>query len=282
MRTVLTFFVLIVLSSIAGAQTILPLTFRTGGGQQIAANAALLDDAGTFVTVLPPGANIQSISVAVEDRRVKPSILSRDLTNSLVIGQFPLPNTDSFARLGSADSLQTGAPLKAGGQRGALAGWSRMQSGRIFPLALMQVNFLNGVPVAGTPVVSAQDGALVGLVHSAVPGQDKRAYVLPERAIRRLLAKGDQKRPWLGLVMRADNSLPVITTIRPNSPAEKAGLQEGDVLIALDDQPISTYTDAVDAFYYVQVGSSCSLKVLRGIEQIPVQLTPEDASRRRP
>jgi serine protease Do len=76
---------------------------------------------------------------------------------------------------------------------------------------------------------------------------------------------------------RADGAL--VTAVTPNSPAQKAGVQPGDVIVAFNGKPIATSAELTLAVADVRPGDSAQLKVWRkGKEQsltVVVGATPE-------
>ena len=51
--------------------------------------------------------------------------------------------------------------------------------------------------------------------------------------------------------------------VKPNSPAAKAGLKAGDVLVQFGDKPIKNLYDFTDALRRSKVGDAVEVKVLR-------------------
>src|SRR5262249_31977732 len=66
----------------------------------------------------------------------------------------------------------------------------------------------------------------------------------------------------------------LVAGIEPGSPAARAGLVEGDILIALDAHP----TPRVEALHRLltadRVGESASLTVIRGVDKLALPITP--------
>jgi len=62
--------------------------------------------------------------------------------------------------------------------------------------------------------------------------------------------------------------------VLPDSPAASAGVQPGDLLLSIGARQITDYADAVNAFFYVIPGQPVTAKLLRGVEQLEVTLTP--------
>ena len=67
---------------------------------------------------------------------------------------------------------------------------------------------------------------------------------------------------------------PIIGGIQSDSPAEKAGLKVKDRLLAVDDTPLSVWTDVVTAITGSK-GKAVTLRVLRDGKELTVSLTPE-------
>lgn len=69
----------------------------------------------------------------------------------------------------------------------------------------------------------------------------------------------------------------LVQHVEENSPAKRAGLREGDVLIALQGQPVAGVDDLHRLLTEVRVGISCSLAVLRWTEKLDLSIVPEEA-----
>jgi len=65
----------------------------------------------------------------------------------------------------------------------------------------------------------------------------------------------------------------VVYSVAPNSPAEQAGIRAGDVILALEGQPIDNVLELVELTHAFQ-GREISVSVLRGDEHLLVRLTP--------
>jgi len=64
------------------------------------------------------------------------------------------------------------------------------------------------------------------------------------------------------------------------SPARKAGLREGDIIIAMDGKPIAGVDDLHRLLTDAKVGSSSSLTILRHTEKLELKVVPEEARER--
>jgi len=143
---------------------------------------------------------------------------------------------------------------------------------------------------SGGPLINSQ-GEFLGL---NTAGLHRSGITVPASTVARvaaeLLKKGRVERPYLGLAMQ---NVPVPESLRSRlnlnaseglllvhveaeSPAEKAGLLLGDLLLTLDGQP-TTDTDSVqDTLGKRKPGNRISADVVRGgaLTQLTVQLEP--------
>jgi hypothetical protein len=64
-----------------------------------------------------------------------------------------------------------------------------------------------------------------------------------------------------------------LTGVRPDSPADKAGLRGGDVVVEFDGKAVKDLYDYTNALYARQPGDTVRIVVLRGRERVTVQAT---------
>ena len=75
--------------------------------------------------------------------------------------------------------------------------------------------------------------------------------------------------------LKAETGVLVIG-VEKQSPAEVAGLQEGDVILALDGAIVRHVDDLHKLLTDARIGTSCRLALLRRTEKIEVQVVPEE------
>ena len=117
---------------------------------------------------------------------------------------------------------------------------------------------------------------------------------LPAKAVDRvldeLLERGHVRRPFIGVAVQPvalsaslvkqhqlehDSGL-LIVSIADASPADKAGVLLGDVLLEANGQSIGRPDDLLDALSSVENGGAVTLKLLRGGTIKTVSVTPAD------
>jgi serine protease Do len=79
--------------------------------------------------------------------------------------------------------------------------------------------------------------------------------------------------PFLGVRPDPDGRAFTIAAVTVNSPAEKAGLQTGDVIVKADNRDIGSINDFDDMLRGKQPGTSITLEVVRGTQQLTISVT---------
>jgi S1-C subfamily serine protease len=92
----------------------------------------------------------------------------------------------------------------------------------------------------------------VGLAPAGAAAQLRRAVGLPERA---------------GLLVRA---------VEEGSPAERAGLRTGDLLVTAGGASLRTHDDLYDALDGLSAGGALAVQLVRGAEDIDVSVSFEE------
>jgi S1-C subfamily serine protease len=69
----------------------------------------------------------------------------------------------------------------------------------------------------------------------------------------------------------------LVLSVEENSPAKRAGLRDGDIIVALDGKPVAGVDDLHRLLTDVRVGVSSSLTVLRYTEKLELKVLPEEA-----
>src|SRR6267378_1089466 len=168
-------------------------------------------------------------------------------------------------------------------------GWRSWQGARIDHVFRLDLSVYDGF--SGGPLVDAS-GAVLGLNNSALARGTPMA--LPAKAVDRvldeLLESGHVRRPFIGVAVQPvalsaslvkqhqlghDSGL-LIVSIADASPADKAGVLLGDVLLEANGQSIGRPDDLLDALSSVEDGGAVTLKLLRGGTIKTVSVTPAD------
>ena len=142
---------------------------------------------------------------------------------------------------------------------------------------------------SGAPLFN-QKGELIGigsLLVSDATGQNRRMpgnMFVPVDLLRPILAELQQsgssvksRRPWLGLNSNDQGGRVQITRVSKDSPAEGAGLEAGDVVLAVDGAKVSTLEDFYKKLWNRSApDAEISLTVLQGADVKTIVLKAQD------
>lgn len=121
-------------------------------------------------------------------------------------------------------------------------------------------------------LVLGEEGQLVAIVKRSHPHLFSKTIrvwkVLPSQvvasSVRRILTdRKNIKAGWLGIMPDPDVGEVRVDKVIPESPAERAGLKSGDVIVRIDDQRVQSRRDLYQAIRWRGAGSAVSLSVLR-------------------
>ncbi len=253
-------------------------------------SGVIVDEAGHIVTNHHVIANADSIRVQLEDGRVADAhIVGRDPDTDLAVLKIdlsPLP----VAAFGRSDQLKVGDVVLAIGNpiglahtvtHGIVSATSRQQLG-IAPLEdFIQtdapINFGN----SGGALVDSS-GALIGINTAIVAknlGVEGIGFAIPVNMVRGVLSDiiehGRVIRGWIGIVpedvsdeQAAQLGLAqggvLVANMYVGSPSQQAGLQPGDLLLAIDGATLNSAQDALARVATAKPGSVLVIKILRG------------------
>jgi S1-C subfamily serine protease len=242
----------------------------------------------------------EDITLTLPDgRQVKATLAGRDPNTDLAVLRLPSADLGADAapiqlneglRVGHL-ALAIGRPTEGGprvsfGVVSAVEGPRRAGHGtQIEGIIFADVTLYPGF--SGGPLVDL-DGKMVGLTSSRLTRQ---SAALPLATVRRvvgaLLAHGHIRRGYLGVGTQqvplpaamaqktgaAQESALLVVTVEADSPAEKAGMLIGDLIVGINGQP-ATGVDALrSALSASAPGQPLALKALRGGEPVDVSVT---------
>lgn len=126
---------------------------------------------------------------------------------------------------------------------------------RILATDLEEVKYLV-VPADGAGVTGAGIAEVVDVEEEAEPVQQ---------------ASGE--RGYMGISLGADaGGGALVGSVNPGSPAEKADLRVGDLIITAEEMPLDSNEDLIAAVIDLKVGDTVSLEIERGSEELELEI----------
>jgi serine protease Do len=140
---------------------------------------------------------------------------------------------------------------------------------------------------SGGPLLNV-DGEMIGVNVAVRAGANGIGFAIPvDRVVTvtaRLLASANVRGGRHGIVLDAkragDRTGPMVTAVEQLSPAAEAGLQPGDVITAVDGQPICGALDFYRAVLDIAAGEKLAVSVRRGQDNVNLTLTMAEARNR--
>ena len=245
----------------------------------------------------------QEITVTLPNgTRTTANLVGRDGGTDLAVLRLDAPPASAAASLpdlAPADALRVGALVLAVGRPGdegvstslgvisALSDrWRTWSGGEIDRFVRLDLSIYDGF--SGGALVDA-DGSLLGVNCSALargtPLTIPNATV--ERVVDALLTRGHVARAYLGVAMqpaRLTNALAerlrlddprgvLVVMVESDSPADRAGLLVGDLIVAVAGSQVAEPQDVAELLGGEQVGAALELSVVRGGERRSLTVT---------
>jgi len=248
----------------------------------IITNFHVLLNATRILVKLADGRHIEGVKVVGVDHLTDVALLKIDV------------NGLNAAEWGDSDKLEVGDPVLAVGNpfglaRTVTAGIISAKERRNIVPGLPYQNFLQTDAAvnpgnSGGPLVD-MDGRVVG-INTAIFGQTYQgiSFAIPSRiaqnVYQQLKSTGKVARGWLGVAMQRDFDDKMaaklgmeravgalVSNVIPDSPADRAGLRPGDVIIDFNGKQITSATDLSLAVGRAKVGSQATVLIIRDGQQ---------------
>jgi len=228
-------------------------------------------------------------------RTISAKIVGRDVATDMALLKIDTDRQLPFINLGDSDRIRKGDWAIAVGNpfqlentltvgvisaKGRALGFSEeTRSFENFIQTDAAINFGN----SGGPLLNI-NGEVIG-INTAIRGGGAQGlgFATPVNTAKRLLPQlrqGKVTRGYLGMEIREVNedireawNLPSGTTgalvnrVEAGKPAEKAGIQNGDIIVEIDSKPIRNNRELIDYISYLPVGSNVKVTVLRNGER---------------
>lgn len=262
-------------------------------------SGVIMDDSGHIVTNYHVVHDAVAVTVKLSDGRVfeKVEVIGVDPPSDVAVLKIDAADLTA-ARWGDSDAVEVGAPVLAVGNpfgldRTVTAGIISAKGRKHIVRNLDYQDFLQTDAAvnpgnSGGPLVNMK-GEVVG-INTAIHGEAYRgiSFAIPSNMVReiseRLKTEGKVARGWLGVTIQELNE-PVarqlgldsllgalVTGVVPDSPAEKAGIEPGDVILQWNDTQITGPGELGMAAAGTEIGSTAKVKLLRKKKEIELDV----------
>jgi S1-C subfamily serine protease len=272
---------------------------------------------GSGVIVAPDGLILTNSHVAGAASRIEVTTADGQDLHARLVGDDPdtdlalirinEPATLPSARLGDSKRLKRGQLVIAIGNPlgfestvttgvvSALGRSLRSRNGRLIDDVIQTDAALNPGN-SGGPLVSSR-GEVVGINTAVIMGAQGICFAVAANTasfvLGELVRHGRVRRAFIGIAAQqtaipplrrraaglAQDRAVMISTVEPDSAAERAGLRPGDIIVALDGVTIAGADDLVRALTGDKIGRSVAFDVLRGTERLTVAAVPRERRR---
>lgn len=257
-------------------------------------------DSGLILTANHVVEQEEDIEVVVGEKTTKAKLVGRDPATDIALLKADGLSAPAMPRA-KVSELKPGQIVIAIGRPGSLKAtfgtissvsspWRGWRGSEIEHVVQTNAPLYPGF--SGGPLVDV-DGRAVGMNSWVFGRGDGRAIAMDvaERVVESLKKDGRIKRPYLGIgtqqvplpdavksQVNQDSGL-LVVAIEPKSPADQAGLLQGDTLVALDGSPTRSLDDLFSGLRKLTVGSSHALRLIRAGEIKDVSVTLGEATR---
>lgn len=264
------------------------------------AGTGIVWDTGLVLTANHVVEQEEDIEVVVDDKSSKASLVGRDPATDIALLKVDGLSAPALPRARAAD-LKPGQIVVAIGRPGNLKAtfgtisavsspWRGWRGSEIEHLVQTNAPLYPGF--SGGPLITA-DGTAAGMNSWVFGRGDGRAIAMDvaERVVESLRTDGRIKRPYLGIgtqqvplpdpvkaKVNQESGL-LVVAVEPQSPADRAGLMQGDTLLGLNGTVTRSLEDLYAGLRKIKVGATPSVRLVRAGEVKEITVTVGEAAR---
>jgi S1-C subfamily serine protease len=249
--------------------------------------------------------DVKDIDVTLNDGRyAKAQLIGDDQDTDLAVIRISLSNLIA-AQMGDAKNLQVGQLVIAignpygfqysvtAGVISALGRSLRTINGRLID-DIIQTDAALNPGNSGGPLLNA-NGEVIGVNTAVILPAQGICFAIPINVAKYvavpLIRDGKIKRGYIGVggqnvpILRrlvryhglTEESGVLVVVVEKNSPAQKAGIIEGDIIIGFDDRPIKGIDDLQRFLTEWEIGHEENLAVIRRTEKLVLKIVPAES-----
>ena len=235
-----------------------------------------------------------------DDRRFEAQIVGADSESDLAVLKLSSPTPLPSVEMGASDDLLIGETVIAIGNpfgfsntvtTGVISALNRnVRTDEVVYRNFIQTDASINPGNSGGPLLNI-NGDLIGINTAVYSSAQGIGFAIPintaKRIVTDLIKYGEVIQPWIGIgLQRIDNRLAeyltpdgkrgvLVNGVEPGSPAQKAGLQSGDILIAMNRHPVDSEEAYQEIMHDIRAGDTVSISFLRKNREAAASLTAQ-------
>jgi S1-C subfamily serine protease len=263
-------------------------------GTERMGSAVVIEPGNLLLTVNYVVMGARRVRVTMTDgRRLEARVVAQDFESGLALLRVAATGLP-VARLGSSDDVRLGASvfvIAATGPTGR-----RVAGGIVTDLGEFEayweylldrgiVSSAANPGFGGGPLFDLR-GTVVGVASLNLEGIGRDSLAIPIEYFTRYRSElvrfgrvtSRRRRAWIGVFPHTLDERLVVAGLVPDGPGERAGLQDGDVILRVDDQEVASRRDLYAALWRREPGERVRLDVMREDRAQTVEVLAQDRS----
>lgn len=263
-------------------------------GTERMGSAVVVDPGGLLLTVNYVVMGARRVRVTMTDgRRLDAKIAAQDFESGLALLRVSATGLPA-ARLASSEDVALGASVFVIAATGPTD--RRVAGGIVTDLGEFEayweylldrgiVSSAGNPGFGGGPLFDVR-GSVVGIASLNLEGIGRESLSIPVEYFTRhrseLLRYGRvasrRRRAWIGVFPHALDERVIVAGLVPDGPGERGGLQDGDVILRVNEQEVSSRRDLYSVLWRHEPGERVLIDVMREDHQHRVEVLAQDRS----
>ena len=256
---------------------------------EICGTGFFIDPTGTLYTAYTVGGEAGNFTIEFEGKKYPARQLLADIRSGTAM--LKVDEATPALPIGKSEELEVATPVVAVGYPldlpetpnfGMLAGFDHKYLGRYFSTTHLRVNLPTQRGEAGAPLLNMK-GEVVGIVVSSLEN-NSACYAVPIEAAEKIRSDfvrfGEARHGWIGgNISEApepmEGSRAEMTQVMEDTPAARAGLKRGDILLQVGRKKVTQPEDVLDASFFITAGDNVPITVMRGNQKLTFSVRAE-------
>jgi len=256
---------------------------------EICGTGFFIDPTGTLYTAYTVGGEAGNFTIEFAGKKYPARQLLADIRSGTAM--LKIDETTPALPIGKSEELEVATPVVAVGYPldlpetpnfGMVAGFDHKYLGRYFSTTHLRVNLPTQRGEAGAPLLNMK-GEVVGIVVSSLEN-NSACYAVPIEAAEKIRSDfvrfGEARHGWIGGNISeapepVEGSRAEMTQVMEDTPAARAGIKRGDILLQVGRKKVTQPEDVLDASFFITAGDNVPITVMRGNQKLTFHVQAE-------